>query len=429
MSSEGKKTGMEEGGKPALVPKLRFAEFKRGENWNESAIGSILAVRDERLIPSKAVPLFSLTIESGITEKTDRYNREFLVRDAGSKKYKLVKPNDLVYNPSNLRWGAISYSQLTHPVVVSPIYEVLYLNDVSQYFHGFIARAVSRDEQIKRFITKAQGTLVERIAVKVEDFLATELPAPPTLAEQKKVAECLNSLDELIAAQACKVDALKKHKKGLMQDLFPREGQTQPRRRFSEFRGTGEWTAKPLKAAAQVNPANKGLPESFTYIDLESVNAGELKAKSRISRIGAPSRAQRLLEHGDIIYQIVRPYQRNNLLCEFDDGDDYVASTGYAQLRAMGDNRFLYQSIHTDSFVNQVITKCTGSSYPAINSSDLAEIEISFPPTLDEQQKIAECLSSLDDLIVAESQKLEALNRHKRGLMQQLFPSPVEAEG
>jgi type I restriction enzyme S subunit len=251
-------------------------------------------------------------------------------------------------------------------------------------------------------------------------------PLPKPL-EQQKIAECLASLDELIAAQARKVDALKKHKKGLMQDLFPCKGETQPRLRFSEFRGAGEWTAKPLKAAAQVNPANKGLPESFTYIDLESVNVGELKAKSRISRIGAPSRAQRLLEHGDIIYQIVRPYQRNNLLCEFDDDDDYVASTGYAQLRAKGNNRFLYQSIHTDSFVNQVIANCTGSSYPAINSSDLAEIEISFPPTLDEQQKIAECLSSLDDLIVAESQRIEALKCQKRGLMQQLFPSSAEA--
>lgn len=102
-----------------------------------------------------------------------------------------------------------------------------------------------------------------------------------------------------------------------------------PKLRFPEFRGNEGWTEKPLKAAAQINPANNGLPESFVYIDLESVNAGELKAKTRISRIGAPSRAQRLVEPGDIIYQVVRPYQRNNLLCEFDDDEDYVASTGY----------------------------------------------------------------------------------------------------
>ncbi len=201
-----------------------------------------------------------------------------------------------------------------------------------------------------------------------------------------------------------------------------------PKLRFPEFREAEGWTEKPLKAASHINPANGGLPESFVYIDLESVDAGELKAKERISRIGAPSRAQRLVERGDIIYQVVRPYQRNNLLCEFDDDENYVASTGYAQLRAKGSNRFLYQSIHTDSFVGRVMAKCTGSNYPAINSSDLAEIELPLPHSLSEQQKIADCLGSLDELIAAQARKVDALKTHKKGLMQQLFPSEGETQ-
>ena len=201
-----------------------------------------------------------------------------------------------------------------------------------------------------------------------------------------------------------------------------------PKLRFPEFREAEGWKEKPLKAAAEINPANGGLPESFVYIDLESVDAGELKAKERISRVGAPSRAQRLVERGDIIYQVVRPYQRNNLLCEFDDDENYVASTGYAQLRAKGSNRFLYQSIHTDSFVGRVIAKCTGSNYPAINSSDLAEIHLPIPPTLPEQQKIAECLSSVDELMAAQARKVDALKTHKKGLMQQLFPREGETQ-
>jgi type I restriction enzyme S subunit len=201
-----------------------------------------------------------------------------------------------------------------------------------------------------------------------------------------------------------------------------------PKLRFPEFRGEEGWKEKPLKAAAEINPANGGLPESFVYIDLESVDAGELKAKDRISRVGAPSRAQRLVERGDIIYQVVRPYQRNNLLCEFDDDENYVASTGYAQLRANGNNHFLYQSIHSDSFVGRVIAKCTGSNYPAINSSDLAEIHLPIPPTLPEQQKIADCLSSLDEMINGQARKVEALKAHKKGLMQQLFPRQGESQ-
>ncbi len=211
-----------------------------------------------------------------------------------------------------------------------------------------------------------------------------------------------------------------------------KEGNTKvalvPKLRFSEFRGTEGWNEKPLKAAAEINPANGGLPESFVYIDLESVDAGELKAKERISRVGAPSRAQRLVERGDIIYQVVRPYQRNNLLCEFDADENYVASTGYAQLRANGNNRFLYQIIHTDSFVGRVIAKCTGSNYPAINSSDLAEIHLPIPPTLPEQQKIADCLSSVDELMAAQARKVAALKTHKKGLMQQLFPREGETQ-
>lgn len=174
--------------------------------------------------------------------------------------------------------------------------------------------------------------------------------------------------------------------------------------------------------ACDVNPENSALPEEFAYIDLESVEAGELTARKIISRDEAPSRAQRLLHYGDVIFQIVRPYQRNNLQFRIDDDVHYVASTGYAQLRANESADFLFQAVHTDDFVGRVIAKCTGSSYPAINSSDLADISIAIPSSA-EQQKIADCLTSLDDLITAQTKKLAALKTHKKGLMQQLFPS------
>lgn len=198
-----------------------------------------------------------------------------------------------------------------------------------------------------------------------------------------------------------------------------------PRLRFPEFRDAGEWIAKRVKDACNVNPANSELPEKFAYIDLESVESGELKARKVINRDEAPSRAQRLLRYGDVIFQIVRPYQRNNLHFKIEEEVPYVASTGYAQLRANESEDFLFQTVHTDDFVERVIAKCTGSSYPAINSSDLADISLAMPSKR-EQQKIADCLSSLDELITAETQKLDALKTHKKGLMQQLFPREGE---
>ena len=198
-----------------------------------------------------------------------------------------------------------------------------------------------------------------------------------------------------------------------------------PRLRFPEFRESGEWEVIKLNDACNVNPGGSELPEKFVYIDLESVEAGELKGRKIFNREEAPSRAQRLLRYGDVIFQIVRPYQRNNLHFRIDDDVHYVASTGYAQLRANHSKDFLFQSIHTDDFVERVIAKCTGSSYPAINSSDLAVIPIAIPPS-DEQQKIADCLASLDELITLEAHKLETLKAHKSGLMQQIFPAKGE---
>ncbi|WP_262250159.1 restriction endonuclease subunit S [Parapedobacter soli] len=198
-----------------------------------------------------------------------------------------------------------------------------------------------------------------------------------------------------------------------------------PELRFPEFVNDGEWEEKELNEACDINPKVSQLPEKFVYIDLESVENGILLQKKIISSEGAPSRAQRLLKDDDVIFQMVRPYQKNNYYFKKDDDVDYVASTGYAQLRSFESSMYLYQFIHTDSFVSNVLKKCTGSNYPAINSYDLSKIPIQIPKP-QEQQKIASCLSSLDEVIAAHSQKLDALKDHKKGLMQNLFPQEGE---
>ncbi len=198
-----------------------------------------------------------------------------------------------------------------------------------------------------------------------------------------------------------------------------------PRLRFPEFRDAGKWEVKRLDRTCEINPQSSELPNVFIYIDLESVIDGQLIQRKEITREHAPIRAQRLLKNGDIIYQTVRPYQKNNYYCEFKDEHKYVASTGYAQLRPFENSKFLYHLLHTDNFVAKVLSKCAGANYPAINSSDLASTDVLIP-FLPEQQKIADCLSSLDEAIELEAQKLEALKTHKKGLMQQLFPREGE---
>ena len=189
-----------------------------------------------------------------------------------------------------------------------------------------------------------------------------------------------------------------------------------PKLRFPRF--NQEWEVNKLNKFASINPKNSSLPESFVYIDLESVTDGHLIKNNVISKNEAPSRAQRILKEKDILYQTVRPYQKNNLY--FNKIGDYVASTGYAQIRTKNDSQFLFHFLHTEKFVANVMLRCTGTSYPAINSTDLSSIEISFP-TLPEQQKIASFLCAVDEKIQQLSRKKELLEQYNHGVMQQLF--------
>jgi type I restriction enzyme S subunit len=202
-----------------------------------------------------------------------------------------------------------------------------------------------------------------------------------------------------------------------------------PELRFKGF--DDDWNKAELNDFASINPKNTELPNSFIYIDLESVTNGVLLKEERIFKDNSPSRAQRLLEKNDILYQTVRPYQKNNLY--FDKTGEYVASTGYAQIRTKNASKFLFHFLHTEKLVQNVMLRCTGTSYPSINSSDLSKIKISFP-SLPEQTKIASFLTAVDDKLQALKHKLTLLEQYKKGVMQKIFaqelrfkPSPIEA--
>ncbi len=167
-------------------------------------------------------------------------------------------------------------------------------------------------------------------------------------------------------------------------------------------------------------PSKEALPEIFQYIDLESVESGQIVKHNIISKENAPSRAQRIVYRGDILYQMVRPYQQNNLI--FDKLHKYVcvASTGYAQLRAKQDARFLYYVLHCPKQLEEVLNKCTGTNYPAISASDLATINISTP-SLEEQEKIAGFLSLIDERIETQRQVIEERKKQKKALLHQIF--------
>ena len=140
------------------------------------------------------------------------------------------------------------------------------------------------------------------------------------------------------------------------------------------------------------------LPELFEYVDLESVVGTEMISHREETKTTAPSRAQRLAQMGDLFYQTVRPYQRNNYLFDKDD-KAYVFSTGYAQMRPHIDGYFLFSFVQTELLVKAVLDRCTGTSYPAINDNDLAKMVVRIPILKSEQKLIGSFFCNLDNLI------------------------------
>ena len=192
----------------------------------------------------------------------------------------------------------------------------------------------------------------------------------------------------------------------------------QPSYRFAGY--TEPWEEKKLGEVAEVNPKSV-VPDEFKYVDLGAVVGTEMVSYRNETISTSPSRAQRLAIKGDIFYQTVRPYQKNNYLFEKDD-NDYVFSTGYAQLRPSGDGCFLLSYLQTNKFVNVVLDNCTGTSYPAINSKDLSDIFISLP-SLSEQTAIGSFFQDIDQLISLQQRKLEVLKEQKKTYLKLLFPA------
>jgi len=164
------------------------------------------------------------------------------------------------------------------------------------------------------------------------------------------------------------------------------------------------------------------LPEKFEYVDLESVVGTELVGHRLENRDSAPSRAQRLAKKNDVFYQTVRPYQKNNYLFDL-PYDNYVFSTGYAQMRPSGNGYFLLTLVQEEKFVNRVLERSTGTSYPAINSNDLAKLSVRVPADIEEEQNIGKFFSNLDNLVTLHQRKLDQLKNLKNAFLQLMFVS------
>jgi type I restriction enzyme S subunit len=430
MSSKTKTTATKEDGKPALVPKLRFPAFRDMERWGERPLGDFLT--ESRIPGSKGNVAKKITVKlwgNGVFEKNDAIqgsiNTQYFRRKAGQFIYSKL---DFL----NQAFGIIPPSLDNFESTVDlPCFDFAdELNTV------FLLEYVKRRDFYERLGETADGSRKAR-RIHAETFLSFPI-ALPSPAEQQEIASCLSSVDELIAAQARKLDALKTHKKGLMQQLFPREGETQPRLRFPEFQNAGEWEEKRTDEWGDVL-AGKALAVNAPgplrpYLRTKNVLDGEIDISDVLTMPMTDSEFNRfevldgdiLLNEGQSLGLVGRASTYRG---EF--GQRCAMQNALLRFRAFPSTcpEFAAQAFRQcqkDGTFASIATQTTSVAH--LGSSRFSALGLTWPPSHAEQQRIASCLTSLDDLIAAQTQKLAALKTHKKGLMQQLFPSPEEVE-
>jgi type I restriction enzyme S subunit len=428
-------------GKPALTPKLRFPEFQDAPGWAGKPMGEVYSFKGNNSlsrdqlnyehgsvknihygdIHTKFSTLFDITKEKvpfinpseqsdGLRPENDCVEGDMILADASEDLEDIGKSIEVV----RLNGERVVAGQ--HTILARPNDDNLVLG-----FGAYLFKSSRVRTQIQK---ESQGSKV--LGISATRLTKIELPIPSTKSEQGKIASCLASLDALIAAESQKLDALKDHKKGLMRQLFPREGETQPRLRFPEFEDGGEWAEKKLGElfSNRVEKGKDGLP-----IYSVTMNDGMVKRASLAREFDdiADPEGNKRVHKKDIVYNMMRMWQ--GALGVAIEG--CLVSPAYIVL-SPGENVWsdffaylfkLPQSLRLLTAHSRGLTKDRLRLY----YNDFALIPV-LCPEFAEQQRIANCLTSLDDLIASQTQKLDALKTHKKGLMQQLFPSPEGQE-
>ena len=262
------------------------------------------------------------------------------------------------------------------------------------------------------------------------------IPIPSSPTEQQKIADCLGSLDDLIAAEGRKLEALRQHKQGLMQQLFPQPGETVPRLRFPEFEGAPQWESRKLglmtsKIGSGITPRGGEKNYRFSgrpFVRSQNVGWGEfiLDSVAHINEDTHASFAATEVEEGDVLLNISGASIGRSAVA-----DARIAGGNVNQhvciIRCLCEKIqpwFLSQYLISKHGQDQIDSCQAGGNRQGLNFGQVRSFLIPQPTDVAEQQRIAACLGSLDDLIAAEARKLETLRHHKQGLMQQLFPSP-----
>ena len=406
------------------IPALRFPEFQDTEGWKEYILGDFLLEQPRYGINAPAIPfLEELPTYIRITDISE--NGCFLPNPKVSVNHGAI--NDFYLNIGDLVFARTGAS-------VGKCYKYKE-KDGKLVFVGFLIK-VSPDQTRLSSDFLFQFTFTQQYW-KWIDLTSTRSGQPginskelasmelylPVKDEQQKIADCLSSLDDLIEATAQKVRALEKHKKGLMQRLFPAEGKNVPDLRFPEFQGMKGWEKKQIKDFGEVITGNTPSKKEEKYWngDFVWVTAQDFKGKYindsilKLTKFGKDK--ARVIPKDSVLVTCIASIGLNAI--------NKVECSTNQQINAICCNQeYNYEYVYyLVTYNTENLKQLAGqTAVPIITKKSFEEFEVYTIENYDEQQKIADCLSSLDELIETTSRKVEILKEHKKGLMQQLFP-------
>jgi type I restriction enzyme S subunit len=420
---------------PPLVPRLRFPGFESAGAWTMVPLGSIAAVTSDRVGDADCVPM-SVTTGVGLVSQEDKFGR--VIAGDSFKNYLRLRTNEFAYNKSSTKEYPEGFLTLypgdrpaAGPASIFTCFR-LQTDQVVPFYLNHLFAANLHGKWLRQFIqvgARAHGSL----SVSDKDLMALPFPLPmgySSREEQQKIADCLNSLDELIAAQARKVGALEQHKAGLMQRLFPREGESRPQLRFPDFDGAADWQVKTLDSLAERGSGHtpsksnsafyNGGIKWISLADSKRLDCGLIfETQTEISADGIRNSSAVVHPAGTVVLSRDAGVGKSAVMAEpMAVSQHFVVWTCQPDLLF---NWFLYYLLQNMKPVFEQVA--SGSTVKTIGVPFFKAMHVAVPEII-EQELIANCLRAIDERIAAARSLQGSLAAHKKALMQRLFPSP-----
>lgn len=416
-----------------LAPTLRFPEFRDAEAWQTKPLSALAKRQSKRNSDHEISRVLTNSAEFGVINQRDYFEKD-IATQGNLDSYFVVEHGDYVYNPR------ISNAAPVGPIgknkvgtgVMSPLYTVFRFSFDDNSFYEHYFRSTCWHGYLRH--ASNSGARHDRMAISNDAFIEMPLPSP-CAAEQQKIADCLSSLDAVIAAEGERLELLRTHRVGLMQALFPAEGQINPRFRFPDLQDAVEWAKVNLSEVAffQEGPGimavdfrDEGIPlvrlsgVSGTSVTLAGCNyLDPTKVSQKWSHF--------CLDLDDLVISTSATFGLVASVTEETAGA--VFYTGLIRFRPRSErlvSSYLKTFLGSEPFARQVDGAAVGGGIKHFGPTHLKQMTIPLP-SMAEQKLVADCLNAVEDLIEKVTQRLEAFNAHKTGLMQQLFPSPDEA--